>query len=273
MNQPLDIIAAAVEEHRPSHVFALFSGGHDSVCALRIAMEHPQFSGALHINTGTGIPETREYVYDTAEALGVPLLEYKPRPERNYEWYAMRFGFPGPGHHSQVYRYLKERQVERLVREHKQSWRDRIMLVSGVRREESERRMGTAEEVRRNGAQVWVAPIIDWTAEQRLPYMERMGIKPSPVVQSIHRSGECNCGAYGSPRELDEMDFWGFKAVPKMLRDLERRVFAVKPNACRWGMRPTRAIPANQPMLPLCQSCRTRWDPPESFQPERAGEA
>jgi 3'-phosphoadenosine 5'-phosphosulfate sulfotransferase (PAPS reductase)/FAD synthetase len=258
---PLEVISQAVDEHKPSAVFALFSGGHDSVCALRVAVEHPQFTAAVHINTGTGIPETRDYVYDTARALGVPLLEYSPREDRTYEWYVMRFGFPGPGQHSLIYRWLKERQVERLMREHTRGPRDRIVLISGVRRQESVRRMGTAKEVQRRGGQVWVAPIIDWSAAQRLPYMEKHGITPSPVVQAIHRSGECNCGAYGSPQELEEMEFWGFKTAPTMLRDLERRVFAVKPNACRWASRPIPSISDDQPMLPLCASCPTRWEP------------
>lgn len=255
----LTLIDQAVDEHRPSHVFALFSGGHDSVCALRVAMEHPQFRAAVFIDTGTGIPETREYVRETTKALGVPLLEYSTPPEV-YERMVLDHGFPGPAQHLPCYSLLKERRIRDLTREHKQGPRGRIVLVSGARREESVRRMGTADEIRRDGARVFVNPIIDWRATERLPFMARYGIEPSPVVANLHRSGECNCGAFATPGELDFLEMF-YPCVGTRLRDLERRVFAKHPNAARWGYRPTKAVSPDQQWLPLCQSCPTRWEP------------
>jgi hypothetical protein len=49
------VITDAVDEHRPSHVFALFSGGHDSLCSTAVAALHPSFTAAVHINTGVGM--------------------------------------------------------------------------------------------------------------------------------------------------------------------------------------------------------------------------
>jgi 3'-phosphoadenosine 5'-phosphosulfate sulfotransferase (PAPS reductase)/FAD synthetase len=257
---PLDIkvINNAVAEHKPSHVFALFSGGHDSVCALRVAMEHPQFRAAVYIDTGTGIAETREYVHETAKALGVPLLEYRT-PREVFEGMALKHGFPGPAQHLPCYSLLKERRLRELTREHKQGPRDRIMLISGVRRDESVRRMGTTEEVYRDGARVFVAPILDWKATDRLPFMEVHGIKPSPVVANMHRSGECNCGAFATPGELDFLEMF-YPQTARWLLELEGRVFKTMPHAARWGARPGVAIPDEQMWLPLCQSCPTRWE-------------
>lgn len=65
------VLDAAVEEHAPSHVFALFSGGHDSLCSTALAAKHSAFTAAVHINTGIGIPETREFVRSTCEERGV----------------------------------------------------------------------------------------------------------------------------------------------------------------------------------------------------------
>jgi 3'-phosphoadenosine 5'-phosphosulfate sulfotransferase (PAPS reductase)/FAD synthetase len=256
----LSMIDRAVEDHAPSAVFALFSGGHDSVCALRVAVGHPLFRAAVFIDTGTGLPETREYVHETARALGVPLLEYRTPPEV-YESMVLEHGFPGPAQHLTCYSLLKERRLRQLTRDHKQGPRDRIVLVSGVRREESTRRMGTAEEVRRDGSRVFVNPIIDWKASDRLPFMERHGIAPSPVVANIHRSGECNCGAFAAPGELDELAFW-YPSFAARMRDLERRVFERHPHAARWGERPGMPVPPEQAWLPLCQSCPTRWEVP-----------
>ena len=40
---PYEVIDQAVAEHKPSHVFALFSGGHDSLTSTHIAAQHPSF--------------------------------------------------------------------------------------------------------------------------------------------------------------------------------------------------------------------------------------
>lgn len=254
----LAVINNAVAEYKPSHVFALFSGGHDSVCSLRVAMDHPQFRAAVYIDTGTGLPETREYVHETARALGVPLLEYRTPPE-TYRDMVLKHGFPGPAQHLPCYSLLKERRLRELTREHKQGPRDRILLVSGVRRDESVRRMGTTAEVQRDGARVFVAPILDWAATERLPFMAAHGIRPSPVVANLHRSGECNCGAFATPGELDFMALW-YPRMADYLRNLEREVFQRLPHAARWGERPQEPVPDEQMWLPLCQSCPTRWE-------------
>jgi 3'-phosphoadenosine 5'-phosphosulfate sulfotransferase (PAPS reductase)/FAD synthetase len=54
--QAYEILDRAIAEFQPTHVFSLFSGGHDSWVMLNIAKTHPQFTAAVHINTGIGIP-------------------------------------------------------------------------------------------------------------------------------------------------------------------------------------------------------------------------
>ena len=44
----LDLMNAAIEEHNPVAVFAMFSGGHDSLTATHIAAQHPKFTAAVH---------------------------------------------------------------------------------------------------------------------------------------------------------------------------------------------------------------------------------
>ncbi len=53
------------------------------------------------------------------------------------------------------------------------------------------------------------------------------GLKRSPVVDLLHRSGECNCGAYAEPGELAEMKVWDItRPTYEWLMDLQTRVMA-----------------------------------------------
>ena len=73
MTSTLDrLLTEAVSVHRPAAVFALFSGGHDSLCSTTIASRHPQFTAAVHINPGIGIEETRVFVRETCSRKGWP---------------------------------------------------------------------------------------------------------------------------------------------------------------------------------------------------------
>jgi tRNA(Ile)-lysidine synthase TilS/MesJ len=43
------ILDEAIGEHQPSHVFALFSGGYDSLCTTYVVAQHPRFMWILTI--------------------------------------------------------------------------------------------------------------------------------------------------------------------------------------------------------------------------------
>lgn len=260
---PHDVITAAVDEHRPSHVFALFSGGHDSLTSTHQAAQHPSFSGVVHINTGIGIEETREFVRDTCREQGWPLLEYTP-DARSWEDICLKGGMPGgPAQHDITYYYLKQRAIRRLVREHKQHGKDRVGLVTGIRTEESVRRMTSvmAKPVHRIGAQLWINPILEWTAVECGRYIEAQGLSRNPVVDKLHRSGECLCGAMAHHKELEEIAFW-YPEVAARIRAMEQECFK-RDLPSRWGgAQRLQLPPPEQGWLPLCQSCETRWAVP-----------
>jgi 3'-phosphoadenosine 5'-phosphosulfate sulfotransferase (PAPS reductase)/FAD synthetase len=148
-----------VDRHRPNKVLGLFSGGHDSLCACHMASTVPPFDGCVHVNTGIGVEATREFVRSTCRQNGWPLLEY--HPPVSYEEIVLRWGFPGPAGHTLVYNRLKERCLRQLVRDHKAAPQDCILLVSGVRRQESRWRMGFVQPIQQEGARVWVTPLAD----------------------------------------------------------------------------------------------------------------
>jgi 3'-phosphoadenosine 5'-phosphosulfate sulfotransferase (PAPS reductase)/FAD synthetase len=255
------ILEGAIAEHRPSHVFAMFSGGNDSVCAAHLASLLPQFSGTVHIHTGIGIRETRRHAYNMAQRFGWPFRIYRPAKGNRYHELVTEHGFPGPFHHRKMYNRLKQRNVERLVREHKQHRMDKVMLVTGVRRQESKRRMGGLDEVDVVGAQVWVAPIINWSVEHKEKYMYTHAIPGNPVTAKLCMSGECLCGAFASPGELEEIRFWYPKAAAEIDRLAERcREAGVH---AKWGTRPPPKPDERQVELPMtghiCWSCDAKF--------------
>jgi 3'-phosphoadenosine 5'-phosphosulfate sulfotransferase (PAPS reductase)/FAD synthetase len=191
-----------IAEHRPSHVFALFSGGHDSLCSTALAADLPEFTAAVHINTGVGIEETREFVRATCQREGWPLIEMHP-DAKTYRDLVIEKGMPGgPKAHNP---------------------KDRIALVTGIRLKESERRMGAGISipVRRQGAQLWVNPILDWTKADCHDFMEARGLERNRVVDLLHHSRECLCGALSHRSEMQEIETW-YPAEAKMLHDYEQ---------------------------------------------------
>lgn len=277
---------AAIELHKPIAVFGLFSGGHDSFSACYAASGCSQFNACVHINTGWGVEATREYVRETCEGRKWPLLEYKasentradgtPDPQ-DYATLVRAYGFPGPHGHGMMYQRLKERQLVRLQRDcgafsgrEEYAYRRkgkltgkirpaeparRVMYVSGCRSEESERRMANTEEVQIDGQRIWVAPIHDWTKLDTTECLEYAKQKRNPVVDLIHKSGECLCGAYAKKGELEELAIWDITR-PAFLRIMELEKEVVPIYGRGWGERPRRDNRTMEMFAgPLCWGC------------------
>jgi len=249
-------LVKAIADHSPSHVFALFSGGHDSLCSTAVAAKHPAFTAAVHINTGIGIPQTRQFVRDTCHTHGWPLIEMHP-DAKTYRDLVIEKGMPsGPKSHNTMYYWLKQRQVRRLVREHKVGNHGRIALVTGIRTSESERRMAAVMSVpvHRIGAQVWVNPILDWTKADCNEFMDVEGLKRNPVVDLLHRSGECLCGALARREEFKDIEGW-YPLVAQEIRDYERLASENGHLEDRWAV----PLRVNRQQMrfdhPLCVSC------------------
>lgn len=260
------IFQAALEEHRPVAVFLLTSGGNDSVVPLHLFRDHPSVTAAVHIDTGIKVPEVEPHVKKTCDALGLKLLVYRalehtkadgtPDPQ-DYRDIVMKYGFPGPAQHRIMYAKLKERQIRRLVRDHKTNRSERVMLVTGVRRSESRRRMGTTQEIQRVGGMVWVAPIANWGDLDMQVYRRHYNLPESPVSKKLGMSGECLCGAFATPGEFARLE-QHYPEVADYIRRLEQE------SGCpwRWEERPSRhLIQSDAPGdddLHLCTSCVAR---------------
>lgn len=180
----------------PYHRFALFSGGHDSLVSTHYVMENDLADCVIHLDTNTGVPENEEFVKNTCEEHGWPLEIYSARME--LDEFAKEFGFPKAGAHSWAYRYFKERPLRHVGRD---SNKDHQEMYTGVRRSESQRRMETVEDESEQYTWTWRAPIADWTKEDCTEYIEEHNLRKNPVVEDIHRSGECYCGAFANRDE------------------------------------------------------------------------
>lgn len=246
------VLDEAEATHRPVARYALFSGGHDSLTTCSVAMawacEMHHDMEVAHINTGIGIPQTTEFVRETCAEQGWPLREFTPPV--SYDEIVLEHGFPGPAGHGLMYQRLKERCLRQLVREAKSEVGDRVMLCTGVRSEESQRRMRHVERVQREGAQVWAAALWNWTKVDCAREMARRGLRRNEVVDKIHMSGECLCGAFAKPGEIKELELW-YPEVAARIHSLEEKVAAKGLRGYVWGTRPPRVHRDQMSMLDL----------------------
>jgi 3'-phosphoadenosine 5'-phosphosulfate sulfotransferase (PAPS reductase)/FAD synthetase len=251
---------ARLAGHRQT--FALFSGGHDSLTATKLAMEWAEsrkvWLPVAHVNTGTGIRETHDFVVETAQEHGWPLIEL--HPPRSYESLVMEMGFPGPGFHDRLaYPRLKERCFRNLMR---LGAGEPVMFITGVRSEESERRTEHVERIQHRDKIVWAAPIWDWSKIDCNHFLADRGLRRNPVCDTLHMSAECLCGTMAKKGELAEIERW-YPEKAAEIKALEDRVEAAGLRACRWGRRPPNVAREQQKMflLPssgvpmLCMNC------------------
>lgn len=256
---PASILYRAVERERPSKVFVLFSGGKDSSVTLDYLWRHHGgiITGALHIVTGIGLQSTHDFVRSFCADRGIPLYE-AAAPPGEYEAMVREHGFPGPGAHRYPYIRLKERALDRFIAEQKQHRMDRIGLITGVRIAESKRRMGTCRDIRRDGAQVWIATHIDWSNAEMASYRAEHAVPMSPASELLHLSAECLCGGMADdPSELVWIEAcYGDDPAVLCILALQDELRAIGHPRSRWGEKVENPEePVDPGMTPLCFDC------------------
>ncbi len=86
-------------------------------------------------------------------------------------------------------------------------------------------------------------------------YRELYRVPENPVSAKLHISGECLCGAFSRPGEIDEISFWYPKKANEM-HDLERQAKAAGSPYCVWGG-PRKNLPAViEAPGPMCAGCQ-----------------
>lgn len=269
---PDELVERARAEHAPIATFCLFSGGNDSMVTAHRCRDH--YDELVWIDTGTALPGVAEFVQEAADWLGKPLrimrhdfdayrlLVLGGTDWKGREWHVL--GFPGPAQHGRAYNRLKERQVERLLRETKEGHprSARVMALTGIRRAESKQR-SKRQPTNRKGSMVFVNPLIDWTDQKMLRYREAYSLPESPVAALLHRSGECNCGCFADEGERQMIRSLWPDWFDKRIGLLEREAEAMGLLFCRWGETPDgtegdarRGL--REPAGELCSTCEYR---------------
>lgn len=253
--EPLTILDATIVEYSPVAVVGLFSGGNDSTVLIDVV--RARLTHLAHVNTGIGVEQTREYVRRmSCDYFRLPFIEEHPPEGCTYEEIVLRWGFPGPGGHRVAYNRLKERALRNVRKRFITNGRkQRILFVTGVRRQESQRRMPLQNAVQREGSVVWCNPLFDWTNDDITQYRtDHPELPRNEVADLLHHSGECLCGAFARPTELAEIEFF-FPETGAEIRELERRVEAAGIKACKWGQRPPKLDVEDAAPGPLCSGC------------------
>lgn len=284
LDQAKEILQRAIDIHKPSAVIGLFSGGHDSYTVTHFAIESYYVNVVCHIDTGIGIPETQQFVIDRCKAHDWPLKIYRAVENTNakgepdpqvYEDLVLKWGFPGAHGHGMMYFRLKDRAIQRILRDYGATKDAPVMLISGCRKEESTRRMGNTDEIQVRGKTVWVAPFTWMTGSDCAEYMRIHELPKNQVKEVLCMSGECLCGAFAKPNELKEIEFW-YPDVAKRIKDLEVRVreagfpWGWEEGPPKWWTEKNKAEKAGQldafqdemdsEIEMLCQSCHAKHD-------------
>jgi 3'-phosphoadenosine 5'-phosphosulfate sulfotransferase (PAPS reductase)/FAD synthetase len=239
-----DIYQRAIElategNRRITGTLIMFSGGNDSSTAAHLF--RGQADAAVHCNTGIGIEDTRQYVRDTCQSWGLRLIEKHVQAGETYrdlilgKSLSYHGGFPAFNDHGTIFYYLKQKAIRQVraqyVTDHR---KQRVIFISGIRRPESHRRR-RRPAIRRDGSAVWCDPLINWSRLDLNEYRRRNPDMPrNEVADNLHRSGECLCGAFADPGELDEIGFW-YPEVVAYIHTLEAEAKAAGYANCRWG--------------------------------------
>lgn len=247
---PDRLLAMAKERWNPIRTYCMFSGGNDSTAVAHRFRD--QYDALFHINTETGVeeeggPSVIAHVRSVAEFLRKPLYVVSAgdaythmvlgggvRPSDGRPHVAL--GFPGPGQHGRAYTRLKERQVEAAVRETKRGHHrsSAVLFISGIRRDESQRRKGRMP-LTEHGSAKYVNPLIDWTGADLLRYRREHDLPESDVSALAHRSGECNCGAFAKADIERPMMADLFPQTFGRIREMEVEAERRGLRWCRWG--------------------------------------
>ncbi|MBM3934374.1 MAG: hypothetical protein FJ319_08755 [SAR202 cluster bacterium] len=132
------------------------------------------------------------------------------------------------------------------------------MFITGVRKSESQRRMGHVKEVTRDGNTVWVAPILNFDHQALLSYRHKHELPTNEVTQILHMSGECLCGAFAKPNELEYIGMF-YPTVAKRIKNLEAAAQSKGLRSCKWGTLDSSKL--RKAPGPLCPGCA--FDPKE----------
>ena len=190
----------------------LFSGGRDSALACYIASRVAKRLGKkfrlVHIDTRISIPDTKEYIQQYANWLGVELVTI--RTTYDYFEYVRKWGYPSILKNRWCWRYLKQEPLYQFrISELKEGVNS--VWIAGIRKTESLLRLQTYGNLKntlvhgtvKNLHTVNWFPIFYLTGSQVEQLIREFRIPKNPVWEKVGISGDCLCFAAASRKVLE----------------------------------------------------------------------
>lgn len=255
------VMAEAMAEFKPDQIIAMYSSGDDSAVTTHFTMSNYGDAFVFNADTLIGLQASRRHLRSVCEAnkwhLEVRGAESKGAPKRRrdgspwraedctysgvwtegktaYEDYVLNWGFPGAGRqqHQRMYQRLKQRPLEQIQRELRAQGSRRLLLVSGIRADESAIRAGYQRAWAYDTPnRLWVNPFYYTTAADFAAYRDEFGIPRNPAKARCGISGECCCGTFAAENEKAALNSIEPELVA-YLDDLSRRCHEI---GMPWG--------------------------------------
>lgn len=214
-----ELCAKIVKDHKPYAVIVGLTTGFDSNVALKLATMFLNVDAAFTCNTTIAAVETlsncekvAKNVYGLKWICEPPPYNGIKQNKNTYFELVKKHGFPGKTKtaHNWMYRYLKDHTLNKIVTGIRKGKRNRpILIISGARKHESVRRMGTSKDVTVQGSNIWLNICNEWTNSEVHAFAcdNNLDQYRSPISKSIGISGECFCGCFAGKGELNEIKF------------------------------------------------------------------
>jgi len=193
--ETLDSFTEVVEDSLTETIYALFSGGRDSLVALHISKIISDRLRvrltAIHVDTTISTLGNIEYVQRVCSELQVRLITLRPR----YDFFTLvsKWGFPTVTRRWCCY-HLK---VEPLKTFFKSIDVSRALVIDGIRAEESWRRRNFPElGYHKHFRCLNYHPIFHWRKEDVLKYIMLHDLPDNPLYEKLPRVTECWCTAF-----------------------------------------------------------------------------
>ncbi|WP_431471935.1 hypothetical protein I5168_12050 [Nonlabens sp. SCSIO 43208] len=206
-----------IKDVNPYAVIVGLTTGFDSNVALKLATMFFKVDAAFTCDTTIAAPETlancekvAKEVYGLKWICKAPPYNGKKENKDTYFEVVKQHGFPGKTKtaHNWMYRWLKDHTVSSIISNIRKGKHNRpIVIISGARKYESVRRMGTSEDVTVIGNNIWVNICNEWTNSEVHAFAEdnKLSKYRSPISKAIGMSGECFCGCFAGKGELNEI--------------------------------------------------------------------
>ena len=177
---------------------------------------------------------TTDFVKDICQEMGWKLHIIEPSIKKIYLASVLQRGFPGPGLHQAQMGQVKYKPMRDFALSID---RKNHCLISGVRKFESQRRMGNyPHPILSDGALWFGSPIFYMSNEEVQKYVFVNELKISPAYAlGLGTSGECMCGCFAASGEKE----WIKKNDPELAEYIEWMEDAVQ----RFGTEQAKRFP------------------------------